>query len=171
MKRIIYTQQDGSVAIVVPAPNYIAELVNSGMTLQEAFEYVGKKDCVVPVFGVDGNVDSYEELPHEIVDTNTIPTDRTFRNAWTRVHRDIVTDIPKAKLIAHDKRRAKRAAEMKDLDIEATIPAKAAQAEAARQVIRDKHATLQTAIDAATTEAGLKQLLIDAGALWPSQPI
>lgn len=68
-------------------------------------------------------------------------------------------NLDKAKAIAHDKRRAVRAAEFAPLDIEATIPAKAVAAEAKRQVIRDRDAVLQTALDAASTPDELKRLL------------
>lgn len=68
----------------------------------------------------------------------------------------IVINIDKAKTIAHDIRRAARSAEFAPLDIKATIPSEAAAAEAARQVIRDKYAVMQTAIDAATTTDGIK---------------
>jgi hypothetical protein len=68
-------------------------------------------------------------------------------------------NLDKAKAIAHDKRRAVRAAEFAPLDIEATIPAKAAAAEAKRQAIRDRDAVLQTALDAASTPDELKRLL------------
>jgi hypothetical protein len=70
-------------------------------------------------------------------------------------------NLDKAKAIAHDKRRAVRAAEFAPLDIEATIPAKAAAAEAKRQAIRDADAVLQTQIDAALTVDALKALLDD----------
>jgi len=101
----------------------------------------------------------------ELTDGQNGNYNKTFLRAMKHNNGAVAIDLPKAKLIAHDKRRAKRAAELAPLDIEATIPAKANQAEAARQAIRDKHATLQTQIDAATTEAALKQLLVDAGAL------
>lgn len=71
----------------------------------------------------------------------------------------ISVNMTKAKLIAHDVRRAKRAAEFAPLDIQATIPAQAAQAEAARQVIRDKYADMQTDIDAAATPEELKSII------------
>jgi hypothetical protein len=71
----------------------------------------------------------------------------------------ITVNMPKAKAIAHDIRRAKRAAEFAPLDIQATIPAQAAQAEAARQVIRDKYADMQTDIDAAATPEELKSII------------
>lgn len=63
----------------------------------------------------------------------------------------IIINVTKAKEIAHDKRRAARSAEFAPLDIKATIPSEATTAEAARQVIRDKYAIMQTAINAAST--------------------
>ena len=71
----------------------------------------------------------------------------------------ITINIDKAKTIAHDIRRAARSAEFAPLDIKATIPSEATAAEAARQVIRDKYATMQTAIDAATTTDEIKAVL------------
>ena len=70
----------------------------------------------------------------------------------------IVIDINKAKAIAHDKRRAARAAEFAPLDIKATIPSEAAAAEAARQAIREKYAAMQTQIDAAPGVDELKAI-------------
>jgi hypothetical protein len=59
-QRIIYPTDDGGVAIIVPAPEYLAE---------HTIEEIAAKD--VP-----------EGKPFKIVDVNDIPTDRTFRNAW-----------------------------------------------------------------------------------------
>jgi len=61
----------------------------------------------------------------------------------------IVINLDKAKAVAHDKRRAARAAEFAPLDIKATIPSEAVAAEAARQAIRDKYAVIQVDIDTA----------------------
>lgn len=77
----------------------------------------------------------------------------------------IVINIDKAKSIAHDKRRADRAAELAPHDevIAKQIPGKDAQlAEAARQKIRDKYAAMQRAIDAATTANDVKAALGNA---------
>ena len=71
----------------------------------------------------------------------------------------IAINIDKAKAIAHDKRRAARAAEFAPLDIKATIPSEAAAAEAARQFIRDKYADIQIAIDTAATVDDIKSAL------------
>ena len=68
----------------------------------------------------------------------------------------ITININKAKTIAHDKRREARTLEFAPLDIKATIPSEATAAEAARQVVRDKYATMQTAIDSATTVDAIK---------------
>jgi len=75
------------------------------------------------------------------------------------VFRVITINITKAKTIAHDARRTARSAEFAPLDIKATIPSEATAAEAARQVVRDRYAAMQTAIDAATTVEQIKAAL------------
>ena len=71
----------------------------------------------------------------------------------------ITVNLNKAKGIAHDVRRAKRAEEFAPLDIKATIPSEAAAAEEARAAIRAKYATLQTNIDAAADVDALKSIV------------
>jgi len=56
-KRIIYSTDDGGVAVVIPA--------NCGLTIEQ----IAAKD------GPAGK-------PYKIVDGSEIPSDRTFRNAW-----------------------------------------------------------------------------------------
>lgn len=68
----------------------------------------------------------------------------------------ITINITKAKTIAHDKRREARSAEFAPLDIKATIPSEATAAESARQLVRDKYAAMQAAIDAAATTDEIK---------------
>ena len=75
------------------------------------------------------------------------------------VHSMITINIDKAKTIAHDKRREARSAEFAPLDIKATIPSEATAAEIARQAVRDKYATMQIAIDAATTTEQIKAVI------------
>ena len=57
-ERIIYPTDDGGVAVIVPA--------DCGLTIEQ----IAAKD--VPA-----------GKPYEIVDVATIPSDRTFRNAWS----------------------------------------------------------------------------------------
>jgi hypothetical protein len=71
----------------------------------------------------------------------------------------ITINIDKAKSVAHDMRRAARAAEFAPLDIKATIPSEAAAAEAARQAVRDKYADMQSAIEAASDVDAIKAAL------------
>lgn len=70
----------------------------------------------------------------------------------------ITINIDKAKGIAHDIRRAARAEEFKPYDdaIAKQIPGQMEGAEAARAAIRAKYATMQTAIDAASTVDEIK---------------
>jgi hypothetical protein len=60
-QRIIYPTDDGGVAVIVPSLNCLKEYT---------IEQIAAKD--VP-FG----------KPYKIVSVNDIPSDRTFRNAWT----------------------------------------------------------------------------------------
>ena len=77
----------------------------------------------------------------------------------------IVVNLTKAKTIAHEKRRIKRAEEFKPHDdvIMKQIPgADATAAETARAAIRTKYATIQTDIDNAKTVAALKTVYDNA---------
>jgi hypothetical protein len=133
MKRIIYPTPEGGVAIIIPAESVELAL----------------KD--VPD-GVD----------YEIVDASEVPADRTFRGAWVMGDCCIDQDLDRCRVIGHDIRRAKRAEEFAPLDevIAKQIPgADASAAEAARQVVRDKYAEVQDAIDAAETPDDIKVVL------------
>ena len=70
----------------------------------------------------------------------------------------IVINIDKAKVIAHVKRRQAREEEFKPHDdaIAKQIPGQMEGAEAARQIIREKYADMQVAIDASITVDELK---------------
>ena len=61
MKRIIYKNSDNTVSIIVPSPEAL-----QSMTIEQ----IAKKD--VPT--------GYK---YKIVDVSEIPSDRSFRNAWT----------------------------------------------------------------------------------------
>lgn len=59
-KRIIYPTDDGGVAVIIPAPEALA---------QYGIQAIALKD--VP-----------PGVPFKIVDATDIPSDRTFRSAW-----------------------------------------------------------------------------------------
>jgi|TARA_R110000803_G_C11849281_1_gene305649 hypothetical protein len=67
MKRIIYKASDGRVAVIVPSPKWTGTI-----------EALAQKD--VPT-----------GTKYKIVDTSTISSDRTFRNAW-EVDESLLTD-------------------------------------------------------------------------------
>jgi hypothetical protein len=133
MNRIIYTNNEGGVAVIIPA---------------ESVELALK--------------DVPEGIPYEIVDEADIPSDRTFRNAWTLGDCCVEHDIDRCKEIGHDHRRAARAAEFAPHDevIAKQIPGNdAAAAEEARQAIREKYAAVQEAIEAASSPDQIKAAL------------
>ena len=71
----------------------------------------------------------------------------------------IQIDLAKANAIGHEIRRSKRAEEFAPLDVQATIPAMAADAEAKRQAIRDRYAGVQRQIDSAESPEEIKAAL------------
>ena len=129
MSKIIYTNSDGTVSIIIPAGD-----VNDAI-----------KD--VP-----------SGLSYEIVEDSVIPTDRSFRNAWKQNSKTIETDMTKAKEIHKDKIRIARTPKLAELDIDfqraletgadtSTIVAK-------KQTLRDAPAA--SGISTAASEADLK---------------
>ncbi len=121
-KRIIYTNNEGGISIIVPAKNV--------------------EECIK---------DIPEGADYEIVTTDKIPSDRTFRAGWKRNGKRIEHDVEKCKEIAHQLRREVREEEFKPFDeaIAKQIPGKKDGAEEERQKIRDKYAKIQQDIDTA----------------------
>jgi hypothetical protein len=133
MNRIIYQNETGGVAVIIPA---------------ESVELALK--------------DVPEGVHYEIVTTDNIPSDRFFRNAWVKGTGKVDIDLDRARSVGHDIRRQKRAEEFQPFDevIAKQIPGKdSAQAEEARQAIRDKYTEVQDAIDAASTPDEIKAAL------------
>ena len=143
MRKILFTNTDGSLSVVHPVCNTIGETLTTDAEIEQRAWDKLPVDAINPVF----------------VDKSVIPTDRTFRNAWEHGGDSVTQNITKAKNIAHDKRREARSAEFAPLDIKATIPSEATAAEAARAAIRTKYATMQTAIDAASTVDQIKAVM------------
>jgi hypothetical protein len=140
MKLIICDNGDNTVGIIVPA-------LNTGLTIEQIAEK-----------------DSYGK-PWEIVDTADVDfTDKTFRNAWKAKPGGFRVMLPRAKHIAHARRRRKRGRDFEPFDNEASRPGPmGAAAEASRQLIRDADAVLQANIDISDTVDGLKTLMVSGG--------
>ena len=136
MSKIIYTNSDGIVSIITPAGD-----INDAI-----------KD--VP-----------SGVSYEIVDDNKIPTDRTFRNAWVKGSGVVTEDVDRAREIAHQTRREKRAAEFKPNDdiIALNIPGTDIKAaEDARSQTRWKYKVMQDDLDRSKTISELKTALEDS---------
>lgn len=107
---------------------------------------------------------------YAIVTADQIPSDRTFRAAWVYSPDGIEIDLARAKAIAHDIRRRRRADELAPHDklISLQIPgANTDKAEAARQEIRTRYNAMQDAIDSAASVADLQRLLSPQNAPGP----
>jgi hypothetical protein len=70
-QRIIFPTDDGGVAVIVPSSNCLKE---------HTIEEIAAKD--VPA-----------GKPYKIVDVADIPSDRTFRNAWTVNEADLTDGV------------------------------------------------------------------------------
>lgn len=137
-QRIVYHLEDGSLAVLIPAPD-------CELTIEE----IAAKD--VP----DG-------VEHHVVAASEIPGDRLFRGAWALQGKAVAVDVEKARGIAHGIRRQRRLEELAPHDelMAKRIPGVDLEAvEAQRQAIRDRHAALQDAIDAAGTAEELRAAL------------
>lgn len=137
-KRILWTQPDGNLAVLIPAPGVPEE--------------VWRKDIPAGV---------------EIVETTAdkMPKDRLFRKAW-KMNKTGCFECPVAgKQVAHEIRRARRAEKFAPHDevVAKAIPGQATEAEKQRQAIRDADAVLQTKLDACKTTAEMRKLLEGEG--------
>ena len=102
--KIVYTRPDGGVTVVGPAPEFVATFP----TEVEALAVIQAED--VPVDAADV----------EVVDRSTIPTDRWFRDAWTRpVGGGLIgVDMAKARVIQAGKIQGARRSQINRLLID-----------------------------------------------------
>lgn len=95
---------------------------------------------------------------------SNLPFDRVFRSAWKLVNGDVVEDLEESKLISHKLRRTKREELYAPHDeiISKQIPGQSAiDAEAAREVIRNRDSELQELIDSKLKLNTLKEVLFE----------
>ena len=95
-KRIVYQGENGETCVVIPAPQY------SG-TMDDLLKQVVPENC---------------RDSADIVEVNTIPNDRTFRDAWvTSKGKSAEIDLSKAKEEAKIKVRQARTPKFAELDV------------------------------------------------------
>lgn len=133
-KRIVWTNPDGTVSVLVPAPGVP--------------ESVWRKDIPQGVAVVETTAEA-------------LPRDRMFRKAWKLEGSSCFECPVKAKAVAHEIRRAKREQEFAPHDevIAKRVPGAEMQAEAARQQIREKYEGVQQRLDLAQTPDELRAIL------------
>ena len=140
MSKIIYTQENGVIAVVHPSDQSLVE-----MTIEEIAQRV------VPV-----GISTYS-----IVEDSVIPTDRSFRNSWVGVGigttgGTIIEDMTKAKELHKAKIREARVDKLSALDIEyqraTESSADTSAIVAKKQALRDAPAASGIATSANTTE-------------------
>lgn len=92
MNQVIIYEEENTMKVCIPSEN---------MPIQDVI----KKD--IP-----------KDVACYVIDKSKIPTDRTFRNAWTLSGGNVSIDIAKAKEIAKNIVRAKRKPMLENLDVE-----------------------------------------------------
>ena len=138
-KRIVYQGENGRAVVVIPAPQY------SG-TMEDLLERVVPENC---------------KDSADIVEVDTVESDRTFRNAWvTEKGKSTEVDLAKAKDIAKDKVRQARTPKFQELDIAYQRADEAGDSDAKTAVATKKQtardATADTKITNADSVANLK---------------
>jgi len=139
--RIIYTQPNGFVVVVTPS----GEIPTADVMTKD-----------VPVTATNIRIATIAELPQ----------DRVFRSAWDDSNPEdfIGTDLVKAKLVAHDIRRADRETKLIPLDNEERFTSTSTQRKGdivvEKTIILAANAQVQIDIDSSIDETALRTVLV-----------
>ena len=141
-KRIVYQGDEGRAVVVIPAPKFLA----SGGTMDDVLKKSVPENC---------------KDSANVVDVDTVPSDRTFRNAWvTEQGKSVEIDLDKSKVIAKEKVREARIPKFAELDIAYQRADEAGDADPKAAVVVKKQtardATANTKITNADSVANLK---------------
>lgn len=147
MRKIIYTRPDGRMVVLHPVRNTKGERLTTDEEIeQRAWEDI-PSDAINPQW----------------VDESSIPTDRTFRNAWKAGNCCVEHDMDKCRELHKEKLRQLRAPKLAALDVEymqadeAGDIAKKAQIAAKKRALRD--VTKDPLIESAQTPEDLKVVI------------
>lgn len=135
--KIVYKTAEGYLAILTPSEEILEN---------EDYEELIRKD-------IPQDVTSYT------VEDEDLPINIMFRDAWELTDGKVTINLDKSKELAHQQRRQKRALELKQYDLETTVPSLAEQAEQQRQIIREKYNVIQTEIDEAEDIETLEKIV------------
>lgn len=150
-RRIIVRKPDETVEILIPANEYVQELINNGMTEEEAVDFIKNKD-------IESGLETKK------LDVSEISTDRRYRNCWkweTSKANKIGIDMVKAKAQFMSKMRETRNKELQETDAEMVRineiggPQEISDLKKRRQSLRDIPQNWQAQVDAAVTTEDL----------------
>lgn len=141
MRKVIYSSPDGGLCVVHPVRNTIGETIMTDADIEQRAWDRLPDDAINPQF----------------VEADTVPTDRTFRNAWEN-NGGIKVNMTKAKDITKDRLRAERKPllEAQDVLFQRALETGASTAEIVKEKQRLRDITEQ--VDALTSLDELKAL-------------
>ena len=131
-KRIVFQSDEGIAAVVIVAPDYDG-------TMEDLLKRVVPANC---------------QDSADIVEIDTVPSDRTFRNAWvTAKGKSVEVDLDKSKDIAKDKVRQARTPKFQELDIAYQRADEDGNADAKAAVVVKKQTARDATADTKITNA------------------
>ena len=131
-KRIVYQGEDGIAKIVIPTQEYNG-------TMEDLLNEVVPENC---------------EDSANIVEVDTVPSDRTFRNAWvTSKGKSVEVDLDKSKEEAKIKVRQARVPKFAELDVAYQRADEAGDADAKKAVADKKKVARDSTTDTKITDA------------------
>jgi len=141
MRKIIFTGSDGALSIVHPVRNTLGETLTTDAEIEQRAWDKLPEDAINPQF----------------VEADTVPTDRTFRNAW-KDDNGIKVDMVKAKDLTKDRLRNERnpLLEAQDVLFQRALESGASTAEIVKEKQRLRDITKQ--VDGITSLDELKAL-------------
>jgi hypothetical protein len=154
-KRIVYQGEDGIAKVVIPAPKFLA----SGGTIDDLLIKSVPENC---------------RDSADIVDVDTVESDRTFRNAWvTEQGKSVEVDLDKAKILAKEKVREARIPKFAELDVAYQRADEAGDADAKAAVVVKKQTARDATADTKITDAdsvdnlktGMNEVITEVGDL------
>jgi len=142
MRKITFTRPDGGLSVVHPVRNTLGETLTTDAEIEQRAWDKLPADAINPQF----------------VEADTVPTDRTFRNAWKA---DLTVDLPKAREITKDRLRAERTPLLADLDVQFMRALEVAGDTTAIAAEKQRLRDVTTLADTATTVDDLRSIKAD----------
>lgn len=148
MRKIVYTLPNGNLAVVHPVRNTLGETLQTDSEIEQR---------------------ALAKLPADAIDptwVDSVPTDRTFRNAWAKSGNGVSVNMPKARGLHRERLRQLRAPKLAALDVEYMRADEQGAVELKDAIKRRKQflrdVTSDPRIDAATTPEELAQVIPSA---------